>query len=90
MMTMKTLDYQQGDLVKYLPTGERFNVRGVFPGGRYRAPHVALGKTLADSAKHVHVVDVYADPKDVKLIVRAGERTMFPGDGWSDDLFEEK
>jgi hypothetical protein len=87
---VKTCDYHQGDLVKYLPSGEQYTVHEVFPGDQYRPAHIGLGKTLASSPKRVHVVDVYTDPENVKLIARAGERTMFPGDDWSDELFEEK
>jgi hypothetical protein len=81
-----TATYTPGDLVEYLPTGEHLTIHEHFTGSPYRPPHVGMFRVTGD-AKRVHAMDVYTHPDNVRLITRAGERTMFPGDGWSHELF---
>jgi hypothetical protein len=80
---------ERHDLVKYLPTGEVFDVDSCNPGTQYVAPTITLTRTSADDHKNIHVVGFDASPEDVRLIESACERTVFPGDGWSDRALDE-
>jgi hypothetical protein len=80
---------ERHDLVKYLPTGEVFDVDSYNPGSQYVAATVSLVRTSAHDHKNIHVTRFDARPCAVRLIERACERTVFPGDGWSDLALDE-
>lgn len=73
--------YQPGDLVEDLVSGEAWTVDGYEPGGQYHPARVVLGR----DTRHGAVVTARS-PEQVRVVTPAIERSIYPGDGWSDLL----
>jgi hypothetical protein len=67
--------FQPGDLVEYLPTGERWNVDDYDPGTDYSPASILLGRSSGgEGVARGEVLD--ADPRRVRLIRRLAERSL--------------
>jgi hypothetical protein len=66
----------RGDLVEH--AGEEWTVDEVEPATAYQPTRVVLGRTTV-SGGTIHSTVTDAAPEKLRLITRAGERTLFPG-----------
>jgi hypothetical protein len=71
--------YQLGDLVEDMRTGETWTVDDYYPGGPDHPDRVTLGRESREGA-------VVTDrlPSQTRLVTPWPERSVYPGDGWSD------
>lgn len=90
--------YSRGDLVIYLPSGERWNVDSYWPGTRYKEPTVTLGRSWSkDRGVHSQVMECGLDkvrmetPLGLRSVIvetHAGMRLWFDKGG--DVIFTEE
>jgi hypothetical protein len=73
--------FATGDLVEY--TGDRWTVDRYIPATPYKPARVLLGRSDTAPGGGARGTVTEADPNEVRLVTRAIERSIYPGDDWS-------
>lgn len=78
-------DLEHGDPARYVPTGEAWTVDHVVPVTAYQPQRVVLFRAESDG-EAIRVGILECSPKQVQVVCKVADRTIFPGCDLSDDI----